>query len=110
MIVDTRGILPKHTTTSNNNSYENINELKNKINNILTRETIASIIVFMGEEINRNYRFRDNPSMSISRECLIHDFGSSGFSGDIYSYIQETKSVSFVEAVKFVAECLGVRL
>ena len=93
---------------SNSQQKTNFVELAKEIKLNLDREKVTSIITFIGIEVMRNYRFKDDPSFSISKDGLIHDFGSTGFSNDIFAYIEKEKSISFVESVKFVADCLGV--
>ena len=73
----------------------------------LNREMVAELVCFIGKDITRDFKFADNPSMSISRTGLIKDFGSTDFSGDIFDFIQQEKEVSFPEALEFVNKCLG---
>jgi len=90
----------------NNN---NIKPLKDSIKSQLDGKTVATILSFIGYEITRDLKFQNNKSMSISKKGYIKDFGSTGFSGDIFDFIQKEKNISFVESVKYVADCLGVK-
>ena len=74
----------------------------------LDRETIASILIFIGINITRDFKFADDLSFSISRTGLIRDFGRTQFYGDIFDFIMKEKQVNFKEAIDFVGNCLGV--
>ncbi len=37
------------------------------------------------------------------------DFGTTGFAGDIFDFIMQEKNISLPQAIKFVADCLGVK-
>ena len=82
--------------------------LRDKIKAHLDRETVAEILSFIGIDITRDFKFKDNTSFSIARNGLIKDFGSTGFCGDILDFIMLEKGVSFPEALEFIAACLGV--
>lgn len=83
-------------------------DLKNTIKAHLDRETVATILSFIGISITRDFKFANDPSFTISKNCLIKDWGRTGFQGDIFDFIMMEKEVSFPQAVKFVAECIGV--
>lgn len=83
-------------------------DLLTKIKSELDREKIATILCFIGQEITKDFHFKDNQSFSISRDGYIKDFGSTGFSGDIIDFLQYRDNLSFNQAVKYVAECLGI--
>jgi hypothetical protein len=74
----------------------------------LDNKKVAEILSFMGYEITRDYKFVNNPSISISRDGYIKDFGSTDFRGDIFDFLIKEKNISLSEAIKFVADCLGV--
>jgi len=97
-----------YTKYNNYSSYKSIITLKNEIKSQLNNIAVAEILSYIGIEITRQYRFKNNPSFSIARNGYIKDFGSTGFSGDIFDFIQKEKSISFIDAVKYVADCLGV--
>jgi len=86
-----------------------IKTLKEQVKAELDRETVAMILSFIEQEITRDYHFADDPSFSIARDGYIKDFGSTGFAGDIFDFLMWRDNMSFVESVKYVADCLGVR-
>jgi len=80
----------------------------------LDRETVISILSFIGYEIQRDHKFKLRPeektaSASISPTARVVDFGS-GFSGDIFDVLTTYHSMSLPEAIKYVADCVGVEL
>ena len=82
--------------------------LRDKLKGQLDRETVATILSFIGISITRNYKFSDNPSMCIAPNSLIKEFGNSDFeTGDIFDYIMYAKGVGFPEALSFVDKCLN---
>lgn len=83
--------------------------IKTDIKPQLDNKIVAEILSFIGYEITRDYKFKNNPSMSISRDGYIKDFGSTDFRGDICDFIMKEKNISLNEAIKFVADCLGVK-
>lgn len=86
-----------------------IKQLKDEVKSQLDNRIVAEILIFTGYEISRDYKFADNPSMSISRNGYIKDFGSTGFAGDIFDFIMQEKTISLPNAVKYVADCIGVK-
>ena len=84
-------------------------QLKDKIKSQLDRETVAEILSFIGIPITRDYKFVNDRSFSISRNGYIKDFGSTGFAGDIFDFIMQEKNIPLPKAIKFVADCLGVK-
>lgn len=86
-----------------------IKQLKDEVKSQLDNRIVAEILIFTGYEISRDYKFVDNPSMSISRNGYIKDFGSTGFAGDIFDFIIQEKNISLPNAVKYVADCIGVK-
>jgi DNA primase len=89
-------------------SMKDIKKLKDEVKFQLDNKVVAEILSFIGYEISRDYKFVNDKSFSISKDGLIKDFGATGFTGDIFAFIMEEKSISFVESVKYVADCLGV--
>jgi len=79
-------------------------DLKSQLDN----KKVAEILSFIGYEITRDYKFVNNPSISISRDGYIKDFGSTDFRGDIFDFIIKEKNISLNEAIRFVADCLEV--
>ena len=63
----------------------------------------------LGYEITRDYKFLNDKSFSISRNGYIKDFGTTGFAGDIFDFIMQEKNIPLPKAIKFVADCLGVK-
>ncbi len=49
-----------------------------------------------------------NPSMSISQEKQIYKCFSCGAAGNVFTFVQEYEKVSFIEAVKIVANFIGM--
>lgn len=88
---------------------KDIKQLKDEVKALVGRETTAEILSFIGYEITRDFKFANNISMSIAKDGLIKDFGSSGFSDDIFGFIMKEKNISLPKAVEFVANCLGVK-
>ena len=105
MIVNTRNIKAYDDNYSFNKSLK---DLKDKVKSQLNNTVVAEILSFTGTEITKDYKFKNNPSFSIARDGYIKDFGSTGFNGDIFDFIKKEKSISFIDAVKYVADCLGV--
>lgn len=83
--------------------------IKTDIKSQLDNKKVAEILSFVGYGITRDYKFVENPSMSISRDGYIKDFGSTDFRGDIFDFIMREKNISLNEAIRFVADCLGVK-
>lgn len=48
-----------------------------------------------------------NPSMSVSKEKQIYKCFSCGETGNVFTFVQKYENVSFLEAVKMVAEKIG---
>lgn len=82
---------------------------KDKVKSNLDNKKVAEILSFIGYEITRDYKFVNNPSMSIARDGYIKDFGSTDFRGDIFDLIMKKKNISLNEAIRFVANCLGIK-
>jgi len=87
----------------------NIKQLKDDIKGQLDNKLVAQILSFIGYEISRDYKFVDDKSFSISKNGYIKDFGSTGFSGDIFDFIIKEKNISLPKAIRYVADCLGVQ-
>ena len=87
--------------------------LRHELKENFSQRNVAEILSFLGYEIDKNYKFKlreeNTPSASISKEGLIHDFGT-GFSGDIVSVLHEYKNISLSEAVLYVAKLLNVNI
>ena len=81
-----------------------IKQLKNEVKQQLDNKTVAEILIFIGYEITRDYN-----SFSIPKDGYIKDFGTSGFAGDIFDFIMQEKNIPLPQAIKFVADCLGVK-
>ena len=86
-----------------------IKQLKNEVKQQLDNKTVAEILIFIGYEISRDYKFVNDKSFSISKDGYIKDFGTTGFAGDIFDFIMQEKIISLPQAIKFVADCLGVK-
>lgn len=83
--------------------------LKDEVKTQLDNKTVAEILTFIGYEISRDYKFLNDKSFSISRNGYIKDFGSTGFAGDIFDFIMQEQNIQLPKAIKFVADCLGVK-
>ena len=86
-----------------------IKQLKDEVKPQLDNKTVAQILIFMGYEISRDYKFVNDKSFSISRDGYIKDFGQTGFSNDVFGFIMKEKNIPLPKAIKFVADCLGVK-
>ena len=86
-----------------------IKQLKDEVKQQLNNKTVAEILIFIGYEITRDYKFVDDKSFSISKEGYIKDFGTTGFAGDIFDIIMKERNIYWPTAVKLVADCLGVK-
>ena len=86
-----------------------IKKLKEDVKMQLDNKKVAEILSFIGYGITRDYKFVDDKSFSISRNGYIKDFGTTGFAGDIFDFIMKEKNINLPTAIKFVADCLGVK-
>ena len=50
----------------------------------------------------------NNPSMSVSREKQIYRCFSCGATGNVFTFVKDYENVSFIEAVKMVADIAGI--
>ena len=83
--------------------------LKDKIKSQLDRQKTAELLIFIGIPITRDYKFLNDKSFSISKDGYIKDFGSTGFKGDLLDFLMQEKNIPLPKAIKFVADCLGVK-
>jgi hypothetical protein len=86
-----------------------IKQLKNEVKQQLDNKTVAEILIFIGYEITRDYKFLNDKSFSVSRDGYIKDFGTTGFAGDIFDFIMQEKNIPLPQAIKFVADCLEIK-
>lgn len=86
-----------------------IKKLKDEVKQQLDNKVVAEILSFIGYEITRDFKFQNNKSFSIARNGYIKDFGATGFAGDIFDFIMQEKNIPLPKAIKFVADCLGVK-
>lgn len=92
-------------------SNEEINEIQNQANIV---DIIGSYISL--EKKGNNYfgicPFHDdhNPSMSVNEEKKIFTCFVCHKSGNVFNFVQDFENISFIEAVKVVAEKIGVTL
>lgn len=87
---------------------KDIKQLRDEVKTHLNNKTVAEILSYIGYEITRDYRFQDNKSFYIFKNGYIKDFGGTKFAGDIFDFIIKEKNIKFPQALKFVADCLGV--
>jgi len=78
----------------------------------LNGKTVAGIVHYLGYDLYRGNKFRlredeRTPSTSIRNDGYIKDFGGD-FSGDLIALLREQHGMSFEEAVRYIAVCLGV--
>ena len=88
---------------------KDIKQLKDEVKSQLDRQKTAEILMFIGIPITRDYKFVNDKSFSISKTNQITDFGSTGFKGDLFDFIIQEKGLTLPQAIKFVADCLGVK-
>ncbi len=86
----------------------------NEVRDSLDGESTAHILQHIGYKIYSGSKFKlredeKTPSVSIRRDGLIKDFGGD-FTGDMIDVLKQYHGMSFEEAVKYVATCLGVKL
>ncbi len=86
----------------------------NKIRDCLDGETVPHILQHAGYRIyhGNKFKLRDEektPSASIRRDGFIKDFGGD-FSGDLIDLFRQYHDMSFDEAVRYIATCLGVEI
>ncbi len=94
-------------------TQEKLDELRQSLN----QETVVMILIYIGYDVNRNYKFKlregeSTASASIRNDSsnpLIVDFGGD-FKGDIISLLQIHQNMTFEAAVQYVATCTGVEL
>lgn len=92
-------------------SEEKINEIRKSVNIV---DVISDYIPV--EQKGKNYfavcPFHDdhNPSMSISPEKQIYTCFVCGAHGNVFTFIMDYENVSFVEAVKMIADRVGIFL
>ena len=89
-----------------------------EINNIRKQADIVDIIgsylplIKKGQDYKCICPFHDDhsPSMSISKSKQIYKCFSCGAAGNVFSFVQNYEQVSFVEAIKIVAEKIGYNI
>lgn len=84
-----------------------------KVREHLNDSLIASFLIFLGFEVDTNFKFKvrdeKTASSSIKFNGYIKDFGGT-FAGDIISFIMEMYSLSFIEAWNYFQNCFGKNL
>lgn len=84
-----------------------------EINASLNISTVIVILQFMGYKIypGKKFKLREEktPSASVRADGHIKDFGGD-FSGDLIALLREYHNMSFEEAVRYIATCLGVTI
>ncbi len=95
----------------NSLSPEKINEIRNSVNIV---DVISSYISLTPK--GKNYfgvcPFHDdtNPSMSVSISKQIYKCFSCGATGNVFKFIMDYENVSFIEAVKKIADIGGIKV
>ena len=89
-----------------------LKQLRAEVKQSLTKDNTADILSFIGYQVNRDYKFKlredeRTPSASIRNDGYIRDFGSD-WGGDVVALLHEYHGQSLPDAVKYVADCLGV--
>ena len=90
------------------------NDKIHEVRDSLDLESTLHILLYIGYKIypGKKIKLREDektPSVSIRRDGLIKDFGGD-FTGDIIDVLREYHGMSFEEAVRYVATCLGVKI
>lgn len=85
--------------------------LKEQIRARYEPQIITDILMNLGYEFDRNKKFKLRPeektaSASIGKNGLINDFG--GYGGDIIRILTDHHAMSFIEAMKFTADQMGI--
>ncbi len=94
-----------------NLNFEKINEIRNSVD---IADVISSYISLTPK--GKNYfgvcPFHDdtNPSMSVSSSKQIYKCFSCGATGNVFKFIMDYENVSFIEAVKKVADIGGINV
>ena len=92
-------------------SQEKINEIKNSVNIV---DVVSSYVSLRPE--GKNFfgvcPFHDdtNPSMSVSPDKQIYKCFSCGASGTVFNFLMDYDNITFMEAVKKVADMGGVKV
>lgn len=86
----------------------------NEIRNSLNRKSTVHILQHAGYKIYSGHKLKlreeKSASTSIRREDgFIKDFGGD-FSGDLIDLLMKYHAMSFEEAVRYIATCLGIDL
>lgn len=86
----------------------------NEIRGHLDGKTVPHILQHVDYKIYPGNKFKlreeeKTPSASIRSDGLIKDFGGD-FSGDLIDLLREYHGMSFEEAVRYIATCLGIDL
>jgi hypothetical protein len=82
-------------------------ELRNALKSRLTNTIVKDILVSLGQEF-KGFTFRDNTSFSINKTGNIKDFGSTGFSGDIISYLVDILNMDFIQSLELVSKHINL--
>ena len=89
----------------------NLKILRQRIKDRLDRETTKDLLLFIGYEVGRNYKFKlrqeRTPSASVDKFGYITDFGD-GWRGDPVALLYEKHGISLPEATWYIADCLGI--
>ncbi len=92
-------------------SQEQINEIRNSVDIV---DVISNYVSLTPQ--GKNYfgvcPFHDdnNPSMSVSRDKKIYKCFSCGATGTIFKFIMDYENISFIQAVKKVADLGGINI
>lgn len=86
-----------------------INDIKSQLN----RDDILSILTSFGYEVStRDYKFKlrdeDRASAVINQDNSIHDYGASGWHGDIFDVLKEYQNINLPDAVRVISEYLNI--
>lgn len=85
--------------------------LKEQIRARYEPQIITDILMNLGYQFNRNKKFKlreeeKTASASVGKSGLINDFG--GFGGDILKILTDYHAMSFIEAMKYTADQIGI--
>lgn len=105
--INTKGINPYPNNSDTSMTLKEKTQLTKQ--HISNQDTTKEILEAIGIEITPRYKFKDNPSMSISPKGYIKDFGGSDFNGgDVLDYLQYHLSINLPSAVDMVMDILNL--
>lgn len=85
--------------------------LKEQIRARYGQEIITDILINLGYDFDKNNKFKlrqeeKTASSCVNKNGLINDFGGAG--GDIIKILTDYHAMSFIDAIKYVADCMNI--